>query len=128
MLDTGLLISLSGMPQEIVLSGFGERFIGGVTENYAACSFTANNIPLLYWESSGKAEIDFLIQSGKRIIPVEVKAGEHVRSRSLSVYREQFRPELSIRLSTRNFGFEDGIASIPLYAVWLLNEDPIITL
>lgn len=122
MLDTGLLISLSGMPQEIVLSGFGERFMGGVTENYVACSLTANNIPLLYWQSSGKAEIDFLIQSGKRIIPVEVKAGEHVRSRSLSVYREQFRPELSIRLSTRNFGFEDGIASIPLYAVWLMNE------
>lgn len=125
MLDTGLLISLSGMPQEIVLLGFGERFMGGVSENLVAAALTANGIPLFYWESSGQAEIDFLIQGRTGIVPVEVKTGEHVRSRSLSVYRQRFSPRLSIRVSTRNFGFEDGIVSIPPYALWLLDEQSI---
>ena len=125
LLDTGLLISLADMPLEIVLNGYGERFMGGVTECYAAASLSADDIPLYYWESSGKAEIDFLLQDGLDVIPVEVKASDHVRSRSLSVYRDGFRPRLSIRLSTRNFGYEDGIASIPLYALWLLSKENI---
>ena len=51
-----------------------------------------------------------------RAVPVEVKLSRNVRSRSLSVYREKYEPDLSIRLSTRNFGFERGIRSVPLYA------------
>ena len=123
MLDTGLLIAMSGMPKESVLGGYGERFMGGITENYVAAAFTAASLPLMYWESSGQAEIDFMLQIGSDIIPVEVKASEHVRSRSLSVYRERHQPRLSLRISMRNFGFEDGIASIPLYAVWMLDKD-----
>ena len=82
--------------------------------------FTASGGPLYYWVSSGQAEIDFLLQSGVSVVPVEVKAGEHVRSRSLSVYRNSFSPSLCIRLSTRNFGLEDGLFSVPLYAAWLV--------
>ena len=125
LLDPGLLVRMSGMPRESVLNRMGERFMGGLTENYVASAFTAAGIPLFYWESSGKAEIDFLLQDGLDVIPVEVKASDHVRSRSLSVYRDGFRPRLSIRLSTRNFGYEDGIASIPLYALWLLSKENI---
>ncbi len=121
--DPGLLVNMAGMPKESILNQMGERFMGGLTENYVASSLEANNIPLFYWESSGQAEIDFIIQCGAYIIPVEVKASSHVKSRSLSIYRTMFKPKLSIRVSTRNFGFEDGILSLPLYALWLLNID-----
>ena len=122
LLDPGLLVRMSGMPRESVLNRMGERFMGGLTENYVASAFTAAGIPLYYWESSGKAKIDFLLQSGSKVVPVEVKAGEHIRSRSLSVFRNSFSPELSVRLSTRNFGFEDGLFSVPLYAAWLIGN------
>ena len=97
--------------------------MGGLTENYIAAVLTAGNIPLCYWESSGQAEIDFLMQVGTDVVPIEVKASDHVRSRSLSVYRNSFNPPLSIRLSSRNFGLDDGILSVPLYAAWLLKEE-----
>ncbi len=123
LLDTGLLMNMSGLPAESILNQIGERFIGALAENYVAASLTANDIPLFYWESSGQAEIDFIIQCGTAIIPIEVKASSHVRSRSLSVYRNRFNPVLSIRISTKNFGLEDGILSIPLYSTWLICPD-----
>ena len=63
------------------------------------------------------AEIDFLLNSSDGIIPVEVKAAENVRSRSLQVYAEKYRPNYAIRVSARNFGFVQSIKSVPLYAV-----------
>ncbi len=123
MLDPGLLVNMSGMPRESILNQFGERFMGGLTENYIASAFAANGIPLFYWESSGQAEIDFIIQCGMNVIPVEVKSGSRVRSRSLSEFRRGFSPALSIRISTKNIGFEDGILSLPLYCAWLVDID-----
>ncbi len=126
LLDPGLLVEMSGLPKEVILNQLGERFMGGLTENYVASSLVSSNIPLYYWESTGQAEVDFLMQAGTVVVPIEVKANEHVRSRSLSVYRERFNPLLSIRLSTRNFGLDDGLLSVPLYAAWLLNEENIL--
>jgi len=51
------------------------------------------------------------------IIPVEVKASDNVKSRSLQVYMEKYRPNYAIRISAKNFGFAEGIKSVPLYAV-----------
>lgn len=126
LLDSGLLTEMAGLPKEVILNQLGERFLGSLTENCIASMLVSNNVPLYYWESSGQAEIDFLMQAGTNIIPVEVKTSDHVRSRSLSVYRSRFNPALSIRLSTRNFGLENGIFSVPLYAAWLLNEESLI--
>lgn len=120
LLDPGLLVRMAGLPRESVLNGMGERFMGGLTENYVASTLVAGGTPLYYWESSGQAEIDFLLQDGTEIIPMEVKAGDHVRSKSLSVFKNSFSPAFSMRLSTRNFGFEDGLFSVPLYAAWLI--------
>ena len=58
-----------------------------------------------------------------RIYGVEVKKGEHTRSRSLGVFLEQEKPTGGIRLSLKNFGFENGIRSIPLYALFCLHQD-----
>ena len=75
---------------------------------------------LYYWESDNRAEVDFLIQKDGDIIPVEVKANLHSKSKSLDVLRTKYNPIYSIRISGRNFGFENGIKSIPLYATHLV--------
>jgi hypothetical protein len=93
---------------------------GFLTENYVAQTFAAHRHELYYWTSGNMAEIDFLLNLSNGI-PVEVKATENVRSRSLQVYMEKYRPNYAIRISARNFGFVQGIKSVPLYAVHCIN-------
>ena len=56
------------------------------------------------------------------IIPVEVKSADNVKSKSLKVYVEKYNPKYSIRISTKDFGFENNIKSVPLYAVFCIKE------
>lgn len=118
--DTGLLVAMSGMSQQTILLGEGNTFMGAVTENYVAQQFAARGYPLYYWESNSQAEVDFVLQKGNQIIGIEVKKGEHVRSRSLAVFRSAYHPAYTIRLSLKNFGEEDGLRSIPLYAAYCI--------
>ena len=64
--------------------------------------------------------LGFLGQKGNQIIGIEVKKGEHVRSRSLSVFVNNYKPAYSIRLSLKNFGEKDGLKSVPLYAAFCI--------
>ncbi|MDR0387446.1 MAG: ATP-binding protein [Treponema sp.] len=118
--DTGLLIAKSNFPYELLLSGLetDNTFLGAIAENYTACALAASGHALYYWESDNTAEVDFVIQKGAAAIPVEVKAGVHVKSRSLSVFREKYGNEYAIRISAKNFGFENNIKSVPLYAAF----------
>ena len=120
MADVGLLVMKSGLSQATILSGGGNTFMGAVTENYVAQQLAANGHALLYWESSGIAELDFVLQKGNQIIGVEVKKGEHVKSRSLNVFVNAYHPSCSIRLSLKNFGEKDGLKSVPLYAAFCI--------
>jgi hypothetical protein len=63
------------------------------------------------------AEVDFILNLQGRIIPMEVKASDNVRSKSLQSYIEKYRPGYAIRVSALNFGYVGGIKSVPLYAV-----------
>ena len=74
----------------------------------------------MYWESDGTAEVDFLIVRDNHVIPVECKAGNHVKAKSMMIYREKYRPAYCIRISARNFGMVDDIKSVPLYAVFCI--------
>ena len=94
--------------------------MGAVTENYVAKQLTAKGHDLYYWESGSTAELDFVLQKNNQIIGVEVKKGEHVRSRSLSVFVTSYKPAYSIRLSLKNFGEKEGLKSIPLYAIFCI--------
>ena len=94
--------------------------MGAVTENYVAQQLTAKGYDLYYWESGSTAELDFVLQKGSQIIGIEVKKGEHVRSRSLSIFINSFKPAFSIRLSLKNFGEKDRLKSIPLYATFCI--------
>jgi uncharacterized protein len=118
--DVGLLVAKSGISHQTVLLGDGNIFMGAVTENYVAQQLIAKGYELVYWENNGTAELDFVLQKGSRIIGIEVKKGEHVKSRSLSVFRQTYHPAYSVRLSLKNFGEKDQLKSVPLYAAFCI--------
>ncbi len=117
--DVGLLTNVSEIKLNQIILDEDYIFKGVITENYVAQEFASKEISLYYWESDGNAEVDFLLSTNDEgIIPIEVKSGINNRSKSLNVYIEQNKPKYAIRFSTRNFGFENNIKSIPLYAVF----------
>jgi len=124
MADTGLLCTGYGISPEVFQreSPVWQGIKGALTENYVASALLTNGYIPYYWESEGKAEIDFLIQTKKgEVIPVEVKSAENVRSKSLLQFISRYNPQFSIRISAKNFGFENKIKSIPLYAVFCID-------
>ena len=115
--DVGLLTSLSRIKYNEIMQTDNKIFSGFLTENFVTQALTANKIPLYYWHSGNRAEIDIVANLADGIIPIEVKSGRNVGSKSLGVYVEKFKPPYSIRISAKNFGFENNIKSVPLYAV-----------
>ncbi|MBO5069870.1 MAG: DUF4143 domain-containing protein, partial [Roseburia sp.] len=118
--DMGIMSARMGMTLGILKGQESERFRGIFAENYLAGALNANGYELFYWESDGIAEVDFLIVKEDRLIPVECKAGEHVKAKSLIQYMEKYHPAYAIRVSGRNFGMANGIQSVPLYAAFCL--------
>ncbi len=120
--DVGLLCAKKDVVAEDVLYLSEELndFKGGMTENFVCCQLIANGYTCYYWLSLRGAEVDFIIQRAGKIIPVEVKSAENTKAKSLSVYIETYKPEYSIKISGKNFGFENGIKTIPLYASFCL--------
>lgn len=95
-------------------------FKGGMAENYVNVQLTINGYRTYYWESERGAEVDFVIQRDGRIIPIEVKSADNTKAKSLKVYMETFKPDYAIKLSSKNFGFEDGKKTVPLYAAFCI--------
>ena len=124
MSDVGLLALKSRLPAELLVAenNVENTFMGAVTENYVAQAFVANKIPLFYWKNENTAEVDFVLQKGVDVIPVEVKRGLNTRSKSLNIFAKQYRSPYSIRISEKNSGFENGIKSVPLYAVFCITN------
>ena len=118
--DVGILVAMSEIRFNDLILDKTFSFRGAITENYVAQEFTANDISLYYWTYGRNAEVNFIIYNNDGIIPVEVKSGDNVRSTSLKFYISENKPKYSIRLSTRNFGFENNIKSIPLYAAFCI--------
>jgi predicted AAA+ superfamily ATPase len=122
--DTGLLCSKFDIAANVVIStphSF-DGFKGALTENYIMQALVTNGINPYYWSSQGKAEVDFVFQDRQgNIIPLEAKSADNVRSKSLRSFREIYKPSFVIRVSARNFGFENEIKSVPLYAVFCVN-------
>ena len=94
--------------------------MGPLTEHYVANELRIKGYDAYYWESDGKAEIDFIIQKETEIVPIEVKSSIRTKSRSLDLYMNKFNPKYGIRISEKNFGMEDCIKSVPLYAVFCI--------
>jgi len=121
MMDTGLLCSKFGIAANVVLSSppSFDGFKGALAENYICQCLAANGFTPFYWSSPGKAELDFVFQDSQgNIIPLEAKSSDNVRSKSLGQYVSLYKPEYAMRVSAKNFGYENGIKSVPLYAVF----------
>ena len=123
MVDTGLLCSKFDIAANVVLHtphSF-DGFKGALCENYICQALVTLGVTPYYWSSPGKAEVDFVFQDKEgNIIPLEAKSAENVRSKSLRSYRDIYKPEYVVRVSGKNFGFENGIKSVPLYSLFAL--------
>lgn len=95
-------------------------FKGGMAENYVNVQLSINGYNTYYWQSERGAEIDFVIQRKGKLIPIEVKSADNTRAKSLKVYMDAFKPEYAIKLSSKNFGFEDNKKIVPLYAAFCI--------
>ena len=95
-------------------------FKGGMTENYVNVQLTINGYTTYYWESARGAEVDFIIQRDGMLIPVEVKSADNTKAKSLKVYMDTYKPAYAIKLSTKNFGFDDNKKIVPLYAAFCI--------
>ena len=118
--DVGILLNMLKVKYNDVILDNLLQYKGIIAENYVATQLVANNIPLIYWESGNKAEVDFILYNDDGIIPIEVKANDNVSSQSLNIYIKRYNPKYAIRISTKNFGYSNNIKSIPLYATFLI--------
>ncbi len=119
MSDVGLLSNKAKITSNN-LNEYNQLYRGAITENYVANQLVQNGYELYYWETTNGSEVDFIIIKDEKIIPIEVKTSEKTKSKSLNSFIKQYKPEYSIRISSKNFGFENGIKSVPLYATFLI--------
>lgn len=121
--DVGLCCANQNVLWEDIVLGLNDfEFKGGLAENYVNNQLLQSGFEIFYWTNKNQAEVDFVTRIGQDIIPIEVKSGDNTRAKSLSAYMQQFLPKYGIKISSKNFGMENNIKSIPLYAVWLLKK------
>jgi predicted AAA+ superfamily ATPase len=122
LIDVGLLGAMSRLSPQIILDGntLFTEFKGAFTENVIAQMLKVRQLPLYYWASEGRAEIDFLLELENTIYPMEVKAGSSTKKKSLLVFAEKFHPTLLLRASLMNLKKDGGLLNIPLYLAGLL--------
>lgn len=120
--DVGLLCAKKDIIANDILYMVDELndFKGGMTENYVHNQLKINDYTTYYWESDRGAEIDFIIQRKGKLIPIEVKAADNTRAKSLKLYMDRFEPAYAIKLSAKNFAQEDNKLIIPLYAAFCI--------
>ena len=121
MVDVGLLGCMAGLRQRTLLEGnnlFAE-FKGALTEQYVCQQLkTMQDLGVYYYTNDrGSCEVDFVVDTGEQIVPVEVKAQENLRAKSLKTYQEKYSPEVCIRTSMSDYRKQDWLINLPLYAI-----------
>lgn len=121
LVDIGLLACMAELRQDVLLDGneLFKEFKGALTEQYVLQQLkTLKGVRTYYWTAErATAEVDFLIDNGIDVIPIEVKAETNLQAKSLKVYYEKFKPRLSIRTSMADYKKEDWLLNLPLWAV-----------
>lgn len=119
--DVGLLGCMTGLRQRTLLDGddLFVEFKGALTQQYVCQQLkTIEDLGVYYYTNDrGSCEIDFVVDTGEQIVPIEVKAETNLRAKSLKTYRERFEPELSVRTSMADYKKEDWLLNLPLYAI-----------
>lgn len=117
--DVGLLKCMAGISNEAILLKNNYQFSGPMAENYCAQQLIGcfQNIPKYYVQGQN-SEIDFMVEDGMNVIPIEVKSGETVQhASSLKKYIERRKPKLAIRYSMLGLKEQENIINIPLYLI-----------
>lgn len=119
-LDIGLLAHLSDLDPKLILTSdkLFKEYNGALTEQFIMQELR-NYGKTFYW-TEHNYEIDFIIQKNNHIIQIEVKAGTVVKTKSLNYYKEKYNPKIRIKSSLRDFDYNSGVISLPLYLFWLL--------
>lgn len=121
MADVGLLGCMAGLHQRTLLDGndLFVEFKGALTEQYVCQQLkTVKDLGVYYYTNDrGSCEVDFVADTGERIIPVEVKAETNLKAKSLKTYHERFSPPVSVRASMADYAREDWLMNLPLYAI-----------
>lgn len=121
LVDVGLLGCMTGLRQRTLLDGneLFTEFKGALTEQYVCQQLkTIQDLDIYYYTNDrGSCEVDFVVDTGEEIIPLEVKAEINLKAKSLKTYHEKYNPPISIRTSMADYKKEDWIVNLPLYAI-----------
>ncbi len=120
MSDIGILRKLSKLPYEVILDATPNyrEFKGSLTENFVLCELVKSvDDSLYYWSSGNTAEVDFILQCGSEIVPIEVKSERNVKARSLAEYRKKYAPRCSVKTSMKSEANGEEVLNIPLYLI-----------
>ena len=122
MSDIGLLNTKAQMPAQMLLNSIETEntFLGSVAENYVGQALAANGITLRNWKNDNTQEVEYILQDGMNVIPVEVKKGKKVDAISMNNFKKTYKCPFAYRISGKNFGFANEIKSVPLYAVFCI--------
>ena len=124
--DVGLLRKMAGLPASLVTEAADtvyKEFKGAMTENYVLNELVKSvSENLFYWTSGNSAEVDFVLQCGSGIVPVEVKSEKNTKAKSLSEYRKKYSPEYSVITSMKERMSGHEVLNIPLYLICLIEK------
>lgn len=119
--DVGLLGCMTGLRQRTLLEGndLFVEFKGALTEQYVCQQLkTMEDLDVYYYTNDrGSCEVDFIIDTGEQVVPVEAKAEVNLRAKSLKTYYEKFSPQISVRTSMADYKREEWLVNLPLYAI-----------
>ena len=125
MLDVGLMCAMNKLSPDAILLGNDvfSTYRGAMTEQYVCQQIVGEADSIYYWTAdNSRGEIDFLIQKGNKIIPIEVKAEENLRAKSLSAFVARYPSLHALRLSMSDYRDQDWMTNVPLYAVCNITE------
>ena len=124
--DVGLLSCMVRLRADTLLDGndMFKEFKGALTEQYVLQQMkTLEDLQVYYWTNDrGSAEIDFLIDNGKEVMPMEVKAEVNLQAKSLKTYKEKYNPKISVRTSMADYKQENWLLNLPLYGVEIIKD------
>ena len=121
LLDTGLLCAMAKIDSSSILEGneLLVEFKGSLTEQFVLSELNSNtDIPIFYWSSDkGMAELDYIIQTGRYNVPIEVKSSENLQAKSLKTFVEKYHTKINVRTSLSDYRKDDWLINIPLYMI-----------
>ena len=121
LMDFGLLVAMTDLDAKVIIDGnkIFTEFKGALTEQYILQQLKADlGVEAYYYSAANsKGEIDFLLQGATSVLPLEVKAEENLKAKSLRAYCEKYQPKYAVRTSMSDYREQDWMTNISLYDI-----------